>query len=158
MRQNRQRVDFWRRANQIHRNIRRNMMHMSTDIRVPGTMDAVIEKVTAALKDQGFGILTRIDVDKTFKTKIDVDFRPYVILGACNPKLAHQAISARPDVGLMLPCNVVVEQDLGGTDCLVRFIDPEAMMQFGDLENDDTLRIVGGQAAEKIEAAAATLS
>lgn len=132
-------------------------MEMSVDVTLKGGMDEVIEKVTGVLKDQGFGVLTRIDVDKTLKTKIDVDFRPYVILGACNPGLAHQALSARPDVGLLLPCNVVVEQPAEG-ECLVRFIDPHAMMSFGDLGQDETLTRVGGEAAEKIKAAAAALS
>jgi len=132
-------------------------MKMSIDVAVTGSMDDVIEKVTNALKDQGFGVLTRIDVDSTLKTKIDVDFRPYVILGACNPKLAHQALSARSDVGLMLPCNVTVEQNVAG-ECLVRFIDPHAMMSFGDLGEDATLSRVGGEAGEKIKAAAAALA
>lgn len=131
-------------------------MEMSVNVTVSGELEDVIEKVTDVLKDQGFGILTRIDVDKTLKTKINVDFRPYVILGACNPGLAHQALSARPDVGLLLPCNVVVEQS-GEDSCLVRFIDPKGMMTFGDLGADETLVRVGGEAAEKIKAAAAAL-
>jgi len=131
-------------------------MEMSIDVTVKGGMDDVIAKVTDVLKEQGFGILTRVDVDTTLKTKIDVDFRPYVILGACNPGLAHQAISARPDVGLMLPCNVVVDQVEEG-ECLVRFIDPNMMMNFGDLGQNETLNRVGGEAATKIHAAAAAL-
>lgn len=131
-------------------------MDMSINVSLKGGMDDVIEKVAASLKDQGFGILTRIDVDKTFKAKIDVDFRPYVILGACNPTLAHQALTARPDVGLMLPCNVTVEQS-GDDECLVRFIDPAMMMAFGDLGQDKDLARVGGEAATKIRAAAAAL-
>ena len=131
-------------------------MDMSIDVTLKGEMAEVIDKVTEALKAQGFGILTRIDVDSTLKTKIGADFRPYVILGACNPGLAHQALTARPDVGLMLPCNVVVDQVTDG-ECLVRFIDPEAMMTFGDLGSDSTLQRVGGEAANKIRAAAATL-
>jgi uncharacterized protein (DUF302 family) len=131
-------------------------MEMSIDVTVSGGMDEVIDNVTAALKEQGFGILTRIDVDTTLKTKIDVDFRPYVILGACNPNLAHQALLARPDVGLMLPCNVVVDCVSEGT-CLVRFIDPAAMMSFGDLGNDEGLVAIGAQAGAKIAKAAAAL-
>jgi len=132
-------------------------MKMSTDVSMTGSMDDVIAKVTDALKDQGFGILTRIDVHTTLKTKIDVDFRPYVILGACNPALAHQALTARPDVGLMLPCNVTVEQS-GDDTCLVRFIDPHAMMSFGDLGQDETLNRIGGEAGEKIKIAAGALT
>ncbi len=122
----------------------------------PGSTDEVIEKVTAALGAQGFGILTRVDVDKTLKKKIDVDFRPYVILGACNPGLAHQALNARADVGLMLPCNVTVEQS-GDNECTVRFLDPIAMMTFQNLGTNDDLKAIGAQAAEKISAAAASL-
>ena len=132
-------------------------MEMSTKVSLKGTMDDVIEKVTDALKAQGFGILTRIDVDKTLKTKINVDFRPYVILGACNPALAHRALEAQPDVGLMLPCNVVVEQ-AGEGECLVQFLDPKAMMSFGDLGSNETLVAVGGEAAAKIQLAAQSLA
>lgn len=132
-------------------------MKFSIEVTQTGSIDAVIEKVTEALKAEGFGILTRIDVHTTLKTKIDVDFRPYVILGACNPGLAHQALLARPDVGMMLPCNVTVEQS-GDNECLVRFIDPLAMMNFGDLGEDADLNRIGAQAAEKINRAAAALT
>ncbi len=132
-------------------------MELSIDITLKGEMDEVIDKVTNALKEQGFGILTRIDVDKTLKTKIGADFRPYVILGACNPNLAHQALQARPDIGLLLPCNVVVEQVTEG-ECQVHFIDPAQMMAFGDLGQDETLKRVGGEAAGKIRVAAESLS
>ena len=128
----------------------------SIDVTVKGTTDKVIDAVTEALKVEGFGILTRIDVDKVLKTKIDVDFRPYVILGACNPVLAHQALSARPDVGMMLPCNVTVEKS-GDGECLVRFIDPNKMMTFASLGEDETLVRLGGEAGAKIGRAAATL-
>lgn len=129
----------------------------SIDKTMKGGVDDVIDAVTEALKVEGFGILTRIDVNKVLKTKIDVDFRPYTILGACNPVLAHKALSARSDVGLMLPCNVTVEQT-GEGECLVRFIDPEKMMGFGDLGQDQDLVTIGNEAAERIGRAAATLN
>jgi len=132
------------------------MAKFSIDVTVSGDTTAVIEKVTAALAAEGFGILTRIDVDAVLKKKIDVDFRPYVILGACNPVLAHQALTAQAEVGLMLPCNVTVEKS-GDNECMVRFIDPAAMMSFQDLGDDETLVRLGGEAAEKIGRAAATL-
>ncbi|HEY0734314.1 MAG TPA: DUF302 domain-containing protein [Herpetosiphonaceae bacterium] len=85
-----------------------------------------IERVTAALKDEGFGVLTTIDVQHTLKQKLDIDGEPYVILGACNPHLAHQALTAVPDIGLLLPCNVVVRRADGATR--VEIADPVAML------------------------------
>jgi uncharacterized protein (DUF302 family) len=97
------------------------------------TIDEAVEKVTAALAEQGFGVLTTIDVQQTLKNKIDVDFRPYRILGACNPKLAHRALGADPQIGLLLPCNVVVEEEDQGAR--VRIIDPVAMFSVVDRED-----------------------
>lgn len=88
------------------------------------------ERVTEELAAQGFGVLTRIDVQATFKKKLDKDFRPYVILGACNPTLAFQALSAAPEIGLMLPCNVTVQDADGGVD--ISIVSPRAMFQMVD--------------------------
>ncbi len=95
--------------------------------RVNGKFQDVIDKVTGALKEEGFGVLTEIDVKATLKKKLDVDFRPYTILGACNPPFAYKALQAEPKIGTMLPCNVVVEEVEPGV-CEVTAVDPIASM------------------------------
>jgi uncharacterized protein (DUF302 family) len=89
---------------------------------------AARQRIEAALKEEGFGVLTEIDVKATLKAKLNADFRNYVILGACNPTLAHQALSADPGIGLLLPCNVVVTEDDDG-NAVVAILDPEAMLK-----------------------------
>ena len=101
------------------------------DVTVNGKMDEIRGRVEAALKEEGFGVLTEIDVAATLKKKIDVDRKPYLILGACNPVLANQAISADPDIGLLLPCNVVLREEDDGS-ITVGFMDPAAVLGLVD--------------------------
>lgn len=95
------------------------------------TVGEAIERVTAALQEEGFGVLTKIDVTATLKNKLGVDMPPYVILGACNPSLAHQALSLEPHIGLLLPCNVVVQQTADG-EVVASIADPRAMFAMVD--------------------------
>jgi uncharacterized protein (DUF302 family) len=107
--------------------------------------EAALEKVTEALKAEGFGVLTSVDVKETMKKKLDVDFRKYTILGACNPPLAHKALTARPEVGLLLPCNVIVYEQGDGT--VVNIIDPMSMLSF---IQDPALESVAAEARQRL--------
>lgn len=114
--------------------------------------EETLEKVTGALKAEGFGVLTSIDVKETMKKKLDVDFRKYAILGACNPPLAHRALTARPEVGLLLPCNVIVYE--AGEQTIVNIIDPLSMTEF---IKDPTLDSVAQEARERLQRVAENL-
>jgi uncharacterized protein (DUF302 family) len=117
--------------------------------------EEAVDRVTAALADEGFGIISRIDLDKAFRDKLGADFRRYVILGACNPKLAHTAVSARPEVGLLLPCNVTVEE-VGGA-AQVRIVDAGAMMGVGGLDAVPEIAALAEDASARLNRVAAAL-
>lgn len=107
---------------------------------VPGDFDAVVARTREALAGEGFGVLTEIDVKATMKKKLDADFRPYIILGACNPGLAHRVLTAEDKVGVLLPCNVVV-QDKGADGIEVSAMDPAAAMSM--IENAEVGEVAG---------------
>lgn len=124
---------------------------MQAVLNVP--FEEAIERATAALKAEGFGVLTRIDVHSTFREKINVDFRKYVILGACNPPLAHRALSANADVGLLLPCNVTVQEE--GGKAVVTAVDPEMML--GVIAANLEVKAVAAEAKAGLESVIASL-
>ena len=115
--------------------------------------DAAIQQVTEELAKEGFGILTVIDVQATLKAKLDVDMPAYRILGACNPGLANQAITAVPEIGLLLPCNVLVREDEQG-QVHVSFMDPGAVL---GLVGDDRVDPLAGQVKQKLKTVLAAL-
>lgn len=113
---------------------------------VEGSFSDVEQRVIAGLKEEGFGVLTEIDIQATLKAKLDVDKPAYKILGACNPALANQALDAEPDIGLLLPCNVVVRQESEGV--IVAFMDPAAVLT---LVNKQGIAELAGQVREKLQ-------
>jgi uncharacterized protein (DUF302 family) len=129
---------------------------LSFDAHLDCAYEQALDKVAAALKEEGFGILTRIDVSATMKEKLGADFRPYAILGACNPPLAYKVLSHRPEAGLLLPCNVTVEAQGDGRS-LVRIGDPEVMLATGGLDEDTELREVAAEVQARLKRVAAAL-
>jgi len=112
-----------------------------------GSYDDAVTRVTEELQKEGFGVLTEIDVKAVMKKKLDLDKRPYKILGACNPVLANQALTAEPDIGLLLPCNVVVREEEDGS-VTVAFMDPSAVL---DLVEQEGVHELAGEVKAKLE-------
>jgi uncharacterized protein (DUF302 family) len=123
-------------------------------VTVSGEFEDVVDRTKRALAAEGFGVLTEIDVAGTLKAKLDVDREPYVILGACNPPMAAQAIDHDPAIGVLLPCNVVVRQN-GGGRVLVDFMDPEAVL---DLVGRPEIGKVAGEVRTRLEMVRDTLA
>ena len=126
------------------------------EIQVDHRYEDVLDMVTAALKKEGFGVLTSIDVKNTLKEKLDIDFRPYTILGACNPPLAHRALTQAPAAGLLLPCNVTVEAT-NETSAIVRIADPEVVLSVSTLKENKELLNIAREARERLERVAKSL-
>jgi uncharacterized protein (DUF302 family) len=127
--------------------------HYGFGCTLPLAMDEAVRKTTEALKAEGFGILTTIDVQATMKAKLNLDQPPYVILGACNPQLAHRGLQAEPELGLLLPCNVIVYAEPDGTS-RVSIVDPKQMM--GMVQNTE-LAAVAEEAATRLRRVVAAL-
>jgi uncharacterized protein (DUF302 family) len=127
------------------------------ELQLPTPFDAALAKVREALKAEGFGVLTEIDMQAAFREKLGREFRPYLILGACNPPLAYAALNADPSVGLFLPCNVAVEAADGGSS-IVRLADPHLLLASGGLAENATVRRVADDARQRLVRVAAALS
>jgi len=126
------------------------------EVELPMAFEAAVVRVKDVLRQEGFGVLTEIDLNAAFREKLGREFRPYVILGACNPPLAYAALSADPSVGLLLPCNVTVES-LGEARTLVRLTNPEAMLAAAASRTTDVQK-VARDAKERMERAAQALT
>ena len=122
---------------------------------VKGAFAEVKTQVVDALKAQGFGVLTEIDVQKTLKEKLGAEMEPYIILGACNPQLAHQALDADRSIGLLLPCNVVLRQ--GNGDVRVSILDPRTMFEVVDTQTQADLAGLPEEARRRLQAALGSL-
>ena len=133
----------------------RTLLGMEVKLDLP--FDVALARTREALKTEGFGVLTEVDLQAAFKEKLGRAFRPYVILGACNPPLAHTAVSADPEVGLLLPCNVTVEADAEGGS-VVRLVDPERLLTTAALDGSAVVGGVAKDAGERLRRVAAALS
>ncbi len=128
-------------------------MEYGTTVTTSLGFDQAVERTRAALAEQGFGVLTEIEVQATLKNKLDEDMEQYLILGACNPQLAHQALDVERDIGLLLPCNVVVRRD--GDATIVQALDPQVMVS---LPGRPELQPVADEAAKRLNAALQTVA
>jgi uncharacterized protein (DUF302 family) len=127
---------------------------IGTHVFLTSDFDTAVTRVTAALKSEGFGVLTEIDVKSTLKNRLDVDLRPYKILGACNPSIALRALQATPDVGMLLPCNVTVAEQEDGR-ILVSIVNPRAMLGIVDVPE---MKAAAEDAANRLDRVAEVLS
>jgi uncharacterized protein (DUF302 family) len=130
---------------------------LGMEVRLAGSFGEALMRTRKALQAEGFGVLSEIDMEAAFREKLNRPFRPYVILGACNPPLAHRALSADPEVGLLLPCNVTVEAlETGGA--VVRLVDPERLLAAAAPAGSAELGLVARDAGERLRRVAASLA
>ncbi len=127
-------------------------MDLGLTCKLPIPFEQAVDKAIQALKAEGFGVLTTIDVQKTMKEKLDADFRKYTILGMCNAPLAHEALNLKPEIGLLLPCNVIVYEEEDGT--VINIFDPLAMFA---VMQDAQLQPIAQEAHNRLKRAAVTL-
>jgi len=127
------------------------MARYGMNVKIHGDLEGVKNKLIEALKTQGFGVLTEIDMQKTLKQKIGVDFKPYQILGACNPRFAYRALSADEDIGLLLPCNIILKQERDGIAVSIQ--DPEVMFSVVDDETKNTMAGFPREVKQSLQAA-----
>ncbi len=123
--------------------------------KLTGTLEEVKAKVVEALKTQGFGVLTEIDVQKTMQVKLGVEFKPYLILGACNPRFAYRALSADELIGLLLPCNVILRQDADGIEVAIQ--DPEVMFSVVDKDMQQSMAGFSQEVKQSLQSALQSL-
>jgi uncharacterized protein (DUF302 family) len=129
---------------------------LGSEVELRESFAAALARTREALKAEGFGILTEVDLQQTFRDKLGEEFRPYVMLGACNPPLAYRALSNAPEVGLLLPCNVTVEarSDRGS---LVRLVNPDLLLSAGRLADRPEIQEIAADARQRLERVAASL-
>ena len=130
---------------------------LGAEVRLAMSFADAVDRTRAALQTEGFGILTTIDMQKAFRDKLGADFRPYTILGACNPPLAHKALTASPEIGLLLPCNVTVDEVTPGV-CIVRLVNPLAMLGADPASQPLELQQVASDAEARLRRVAAVLA
>ena len=130
--------------------------NLGKEVRLSMAFADALERTRAALKAEGFGIITSVDVQQTFREKINAEFCPYVILGACNPPMAHKALTALPEIGLLLPCNVTVEEEAPGR-IIVRLVNPSSMLGVNGMADVAAVREVAADAETRLARVATSL-
>jgi uncharacterized protein (DUF302 family) len=129
---------------------------LGSEVELRESFAAALARTREALKAEGFGILTEVDLQQTFRDKLGQEFRPYVMLGACNPPLAYRALSNAPEVGLLLPCNATVEARSDGGS-LVRLVNPDLLLSAGRLADRPEIQEIAADARQRLERVAASL-